>query len=268
MMFAWIRKSIGGIFAMNRSIMYTSWFVHAKPRTHAKLRLFCFASAGHGGNIYTGWNAYLPSSIELYPLELPGRGPHITRPAYTHLAPLIDEISFIIRPALTKPFAFFGHSMGGLVAFTLASQLRRQRLPEPVHLFVSATHAPHLRDARPKIHHLPEAEFLAQLQHYQGDLHHMLGNSELKNLMLPTLRADFSVCETYTYTSDEPLTLPISAYGGLQDQTCSRQDLVSWQYYTNSSFNLHMFEGDHFYWFKNTSALVTHIARIITAQYV
>ncbi|MCI0529785.1 MAG: thioesterase domain-containing protein, partial [Nitrospira sp.] len=163
------------------------------------------------------------------------------------LSPLVQVIAQALFPYLDKPFAFFGHSMGALVSFELTRHLRRQYRLGPVHLFVSGHHAPQIPDPDPPVHTLPEPAFLEELSRLNGTPKEVLEHTELMHLMLPTLRADFAVCETYTYTTEPPLDCPISAYGGLQDLEVSRDSLEAWQVQTRTSFSLRMFPGDHFF---------------------
>jgi medium-chain acyl-[acyl-carrier-protein] hydrolase len=170
----------------------------------------------------------------------------------THLSSLVEALAQAIVPLLDRPFAFFGHSLGALVGFELARQLHRQLNIQPVRLFVSADRAPHIhfRKERP-IHALPEADFLFELRRLNGIPGKVLEDAELMQIMLPILRSDFSVYETYVYTSGPPLKCSISSFGGLQDTKVSRSDLEAWRDQTTASFSLQMFPGDHF--FLNTA---------------
>ena len=166
---------------------------------------------------------------------------------FTQLAPLVEAIAQSLLPYLDKPFAFFGHSMGGLTSFEAARLLRRTYARSPVHLFVSGRRAPQIPDSDSPIHTLPDAEFLKELRHLNGTPEAVLANEELMQLLLPTLRADFAVLETYTYQTESPLNCPITAFGGLQDPEVSCEMLEAWQEQTSATFSLQMFFGDHFF---------------------
>lgn len=225
-----------------------SWLICPKPNPDAQIRLFCFPYAGGSANIFRRWSNHLPNTIEVCAVELPGRGMRIKLPPFTQLEPLITELASVLKPKLDKPFAFFGHSMGGLVSFELALLLRKKYGINPNHLFVSAHRAPQLVDPKPPIHNLPEAEFIAELRRLNGTPQTLLENEELMQLFLPILRADFAVLETYVYTQQAPLNIPITAFGGLEDQEVSRDQIQAWQEQTSASFALHMFPGDHFFY--------------------
>jgi len=223
------------------------WVTCPKPNPQATLRLFCFHYAGGGAAIFRTWSDSLPQSVEVCAIELPGRGTRLMERPFTQLEPLVPTLASALFPYLDKPFAFFGHSMGGLVSFELARLLRREYGLSLVHLFVSAHRAPQVPDPDAPIHALPNPEFLQELRRYNGTPEAVLENAELMQLLLPTLRADFAVVETYAYTPEQPLDCPITAFGGLDDREVSSDELEAWREQTNASFVLKMFPNDHFF---------------------
>ena len=227
------------------------WLMNFKPRAQAKLRLFCFPYAGGTATIFRAWPDSLPPTIEVCPVHLPGRGKRLREPPFTHYQSLVQAIAEGLHPYLDQPFALFGHSLGAMLSFELARHLRRMRLPQPQHLFVSGRRAPQVVNSEPPTHDLPEAQFVAALRKLNGTPAEALEHPELMQLMLPLLRADFEVCDTYTYVSEEPLAIPITAYGGLFDTGVLREQVEGWRQQTTASFTLRMLPGDHF--FINTS---------------
>ena len=149
-----------------------------------------------------------------------------------------------------------------MVAFELIRHLRRLKLPQPNILFVSACSAPQLPDPHPPIHTLPDTEFIRSLQKLNGIPVEVANHSELMELLLPMLRADFEAIESYQYTANEPLNCPIIAFGGDDDPRVSRESLDAWNSLTNANFRSQYFPGDHF--FINT-ARESVIAFMITA---
>jgi medium-chain acyl-[acyl-carrier-protein] hydrolase len=224
-----------------------AWVIFPKPNPEARLRLFCFPYAGGGASIFRTWPSDLPAAIEVCAIQLPGRENRLREQAFTHLTPLVETLAQVLRPYLSLPFAFFGHSMGTLIGFELAREFRRQRLPSPLHLLVSGRRAPQLLDDEPPIHDLPEPEFVAELRRLSGTPEAVLQNAELMQLLIPVLRSDFAINETYTYTPEEPLGCPISAFGGTEDEETTQEDLAAWREQTRVSFRLQMFPGDHFF---------------------
>ena len=232
---------------MKTPLTFNRWVSCFKPNPQAKLRLFCFHYAGGGASVFRTWSDSLPESVEVCAIELPGRGMRLRESPFTQLEPLVQHLASTLLPYLDKPFAFFGHSMGGLVSFELTRLLRTEYGVSPVHLFVSGHRAPQVPDPDPPIHTLPESEFLQELRRFNGTPEAVLKNAELMQLLLPTLRADFAVIETYAYTPETPLDCPITAFGGLQDREASCNELEAWREQTNASFVLKMFPGDHFF---------------------
>ncbi|PMB48501.1 putative thioesterase [Fischerella thermalis CCMEE 5201] len=249
---------------MPNSSSLDSWLIYPKPNPDAQIRLFCFPYAGGSANIFRHWSNHLPTTIEVCAIELPGRGMRIKLPPFTQLEPLVTELASVLKSKLDKPFAFFGHSMGAFVSFELALLLRKQYDLNPSHLFVSAHRAPQLVDPKPPIHSLPEAEFIAELRRLNGTPQALLENDELMQLFIPLLRADFAVLETYVYTQQAPLNIPITAFGGLQDQEVSRDQIQAWQEQTSASFSLHMLPGDHFF----LHSFYESILKIISQQII
>jgi medium-chain acyl-[acyl-carrier-protein] hydrolase len=230
----------------NMTTTFNTWIKYPKPNPQARLRLFCFPYAGGGALVFRTWPQALPDEVEVCSIQLPGREDRLREPPLSHIPKIVQHLEQALLPALDRPFAFFGHSLGAVIGFELARRLRPRY--RPVHLFVAGRHAPQLPDLRPHIHQLPDADFLRTLQQrYQGIPREVLQHAELVELLLPVLRADLTAVETYTYTDGEPLGCPISAFGGLQDRNASRAQLAAWGEQTRHSFSLEMFPGDHFF---------------------
>lgn len=243
----------------------STWFTCLRQNTRASLRLFCFPYAGGGSHIFRGWVNSLPDWVELYAANLPGRGNRLRDPLCTNLTQLTQSLAQDIERYLDKRFAFFGHSMGALLSFELCRQLRRARGIEPDYLFVSAHRAPHLKDDSPPAHSLSDTEFLEKLRDLNGTPPEILGNTELIEFMLPILRADFQMLETYSYLPDSRLNCPLEAYGGIEDSETGYEELSAWRdHTTNSSFTLRMFPGDHFFINTSQNSLLHQIARALS----
>lgn len=224
-----------------------AWARAVRPNTSAAVRLFCIPYAGGGASVFRAWARQLPSAIEVWPVQLPGREERWQEPACVSVPPLVRTLADALEPALDRPFAIFGHSMGALVAFELARELRRRAAPRPVALFVSAHHAPHLPNPAPAVHHLPEHAFLRQVQRLNGTPDEVLRNPELRARVVSVLRGDFALCEGYDHVPDAPLECPIAAFGGLHDSHVTRLELEAWREHTRAEFALEWLPGDHFF---------------------
>lgn len=180
-------------------------------------------------------------------MQLPGRGNRLQEPLLTRMSPLIQAIATGLLPYLNMPFAFFGHSMGAMISFELTRLLRREHGIEPHHLFVSGCRAPQILQPMPITYNLPEQEFIEKLQQLNGTPPELFEHRELMELILPVLRADFEIVQTYSYTDEPPLNCPISAYGGIQDHEITRNHVEEWRNQTTNAFVMRRFVGDHFF---------------------
>lgn len=197
---------------------------------------------------FRSWGAHLPPEVEVCPVELPGRGSRWQEQPLTELNTLVAALApAILEVCGCRPFACFGHSLGGLISFELARHLSREYGHPPAHLLISGCKAPHLPDREPPIHALPHPEFLAKIRSFNGTPAAVLDNHELMELLIPVLRADFALIETYTYQPEPPLVCPLTVFGGLADPKVDRSALEAWQVQTRSEFLLRLFSGDHFF---------------------
>jgi surfactin synthase thioesterase subunit len=228
-----------------------SWIAGRKPSPMARLRLFCLPYAGGSALIFRAWSNVLPADIEVCPIQLPGRSTRLKEQPFTEMSALVQVLAQALSSLLDKPFAIFGHSLGALVGFELALQLRRQYGVNPVRLFVSAGRAPQAPRRGSSIHALPAKEFLAEVRRLNGIPKEVLEHDELMAIILPLLRTDFALYDTYEYSAEPPLNCPISAFGGLRDSKVSESDLEAWRDETTAFFSLRMLPGDHF--FLNTA---------------
>lgn len=213
----------------------------------ARLRLVCLPYAGGGAAIFRPWMRRLPSAIEVVPVRLPGREDWVTQSAYTRLGGLVEALSEAVLPVLSQPYAFFGHSMGALVAYELVRALRRKGLRLPDHLFVSGRGAPHTLPSARVPYDLPEPEFVEALVRLNKGLEVVAGDRALLDLLLPTIRADFELCQTYAYDPEPPLPCPITAFGGRDDEDVPLEQVRAWRVHTTAGFTVREFPGDHFF---------------------
>jgi len=252
---------------MNRMSAHESlsdWIVRAEPRPQARMRLICLPYAGGGPQIYHTWARSLPSSVEVCAVQLPGHGKRLLQPAFNQLAPLVAALLAEAQGAFDKPFALFGHSMGGLIAFELARALRSHRGFHPAVVFASGCDAPQYPEEKP-LHALPTSELLEEIRRLDGIPEEVLAHEELVELLLPTLRADLTLAETYRYSRGEPLDCPISAFAGDLDPMARPEQVRGWEEHTTSRFSLRILSGGHFFLQTRKPQLLRMIAEELEA---
>jgi len=232
------------------------WIMCFKPNPQARLRLFCFPYAGGGASLFRPWSDLLPTSIEICAIQPPGRENRFREARFTHLPELVTALDTAIDPWVQSlPFAFFGHSLGALTSFELTRTLYRRHGPMPMHLMVASHRAPQLPERHLRLSDLPDAIFLQELRRLNGTANDVAENSDLMEVLMPLLRADFAVAESYTYQQETPLPCPIAAIGGSADADVGKEELAAWQTETTGPFSLHLLEGDHFFLTTHRSAL-------------
>ena len=236
------------------------WIAFRRPRPQARLLLLCFPYAGGGAMAYRKWTTELPEEIDVLPVQLPGRERRLAEAPFTRMEPLVDAVTEALTPVLDRPFAIFGHSMGGIVGYEVAQRLRREQGVEPAHLLVSARRAPHLPPDPDEDYKLPDDQFKQRLREMNGTPIEVLEHPELMALILPLLRADFELNDTYGPATHPPLTCPLTAFGGHDDAELPPGALEAWEEATTGRFELEMFEGDHFYLNRHRSRLLEAVA--------
>jgi medium-chain acyl-[acyl-carrier-protein] hydrolase len=224
------------------------WVVRLQPRKDARLRLFCFPHAGAGASAYHAWPKLLSSaSIEVCAVQLPGREQRLEEPPEPSMESVVEGILGGIDSLLDRSFAFFGHSMGGLIAFELTRTLRRKGKVLPKHLFISSATPPDRFPFREKLNMLPADEMLQALaKRYAGLPEGIAEMRELRDLMLPVLRADLAVVENYVCAAADPLDCPITVLAGRDDPAVRVDSLKHWKTHSSRTVDV-VFPGGHFF---------------------
>lgn len=210
------------------------------------VRLFCFPHAGGAASYFYPWSVSLPSDVEVLAVQYPGRQDRGGEPYARTIPDLADRIHAAIRPRLAGPFAFFGHSMGAVLAFEVACRIAREEGVAPAHLFVSGRRAPSVA-RHEELHRASTSALVAEMRALGGTDPRILADEELLDLVLPTVRADYTAIETYRFDSAPPLSCGITAMIGDGDPKASVDDTAAWSRHTLGRFDLRIFPGDHFY---------------------
>lgn len=239
------------------------WLVQYS-KGNGSLRLYCFCYAGGSAVVFSSWKDVLDPSIEICAVQLPGRGTRMLEAPLMSLETIIAEVAQTIAQQGQGPFVFFGHSLGGLIAFEVARYCMQNGLPTPVHLIVSGTEAPQFRESPKNIHLLEDDDLIAELRSYNGTPPEVLANKELMSLVLPILRADFALVNDYKYVAGQRLSMPLSVFIGTGDEHTRHMD--KWSEETTAPSQSYWFDGDHF--FINThKEYVLRLLNTILRQY-
>jgi medium-chain acyl-[acyl-carrier-protein] hydrolase len=226
-----------------------TWLACPRPRPDATVRLLCFHHAGGSPSSFRPWISELSDPIELLAVRLAGREARLRQTPVNSVAEIVEPLAEALAPLLedSPRLAIFGHSMGALLGFELARELRRRELPRPELLVVSGRNAPGA-GRKLELHQLSDRKLIDEVQRIYGGIPQaILDEPELLALTLPVLRADLTINETYVLGDEPPLDVPIRAYAGLDDPHVGKAGLERWAEFTSASFESAQHEGDHFY---------------------
>ncbi len=223
------------------------WFESLAAVHTPQLRLFCFPYGGGNAHVFRDWQLYLGPEIDVCLVHLPGRARRMGERPRTRLAPLVEELADLIGAEIPGRFAFYGHSMGALIAFELTRTLRRRGQDVPAHLFLSACRAPTAIRSVPPTYNLSAPDFMAKIARLRGTPKEFFEHPEIQNALLPLLRADFEITDTYDYVPESPLACPITIYGGDRDELATQEQLAPWKQETLTDYRCEVFAGDHFF---------------------
>jgi surfactin synthase thioesterase subunit len=214
-----------------------------------KTKLFCIPYAGGSALVYLKWQKYLDDSIELCPVELPGRGRRITAPLQSDVNILVDDMYNSIKKDLQdSPFAIFGHSMGSLLGFELYYKIKALCNRNPVHVFFSGRYPPHLCKTETATYDLPREAFLENILKYGATPREVFDNKDLADIFIPILRSDYKFIDNYKYNKKpHKIECDMSILNGTKDETCNSQDTEEWKQHAGKECRFYEFPGGHFF---------------------
>ncbi len=232
--------------------------INLTPARRGTRVLLCLPYAGGGSSAFFAWPQRLPADVEVWSVRLPGRESRIGEPPFRDLNALVEVLAHEARELTTRPYTIFGHSMGALVGYELARHLPN----EPACLIASGHSAPQHVSTTGPLHLLPDDELIAALRGYGATPEALLGQPELMELFLPTLRADFAVVETYTHTPATPLGCPIAVFTGTEDADVAPHT-KAWAELTTGTFSEHVFPGGHFFLDEVRDDVLTRVSELL-----
>jgi|AGTN01.1.fsa_nt_gi Predicted thioesterase involved in non-ribosomal peptide biosynthesis len=240
----------------------SAWLPLARPAA-GKLTLFGFPFAGGGADCFRDWMDAFGDAVQLCPVEYPGRSRRFAEPALDSMEDLAEAVLAAFAPYLDSPFAFFGHSMGGLLSYELARRLHSRGGPMPEALVVSGWQAAHIPVKTPLKHLFSDREFAHCLRELEGTPEEVLDCPELLELMLPVIRNDFRLVETWTHPGAGPLSSPILALGGDRDPEVLLHELEAWRRHSESGVTVETYAGGHFFLFQHRDGICARIAEYL-----
>lgn len=234
------------------------WFRRPRPTPAARMRLLCCPPAGAGAGFYRGWGRLLPAELEVLTVQYPGREDRIAEPSIATMAQLADGIAEAAQLLTDLPLALFGHSMGAAVAHEVARRLEGTGI-RIEHLFVSGRPPPH-RQRLKEIHRRDDDGVVAEITRLGGTPPAVLADAALRAMLLPPIRSDFRLIETYAGAIDPQLRAPVSALIGEADSEVDAVEAAAWAEATRGAFHLGLYPGGHFYLQAEAARLIRDIA--------
>ncbi|MCB1630180.1 MAG: thioesterase [Sinobacteraceae bacterium] len=212
-------------------------------------RVVCFPHAGASAAVYRPWALQMNPRIEVLAVQLPGRGDRLREKPLEKIADLVEHILPDVSTLVDRPLALFGHSMGSTLAFEIAAALADTMPGCPSRVIVSARRPADVPDPRPPIGHLPDSEFLIELEKRYGPIPSEVRNEpEVLALFLPVLKADIRALEHHQLNAGSGrIDCPIHAWGGREDPTTPVAHLEAWGRRTRTGHSVKLFDGGHFY---------------------
>jgi surfactin synthase thioesterase subunit len=217
----------------------------ASPAEH-RVTLFCLASAGATASTqYAHWQDRLGPTVQVLPLDLPGRGRRVAAPAMTDMAGLLDDLGARVVPATDRPWAVFGHSFGAQVAHELVRHLT-DGCPAPMALFVSGRAAPHLTVGR-SLTSLTDEDLLKLIARLGGLPAGLVRHVGVSRSIVQAVRADLAISDKHPWIPGPPLSCPVTALAGCTDPLVRVKQLYAWQDLVAGQLKVHVLSGGHFY---------------------
>lgn len=233
------------------------WFRVLNPSSDPRARMLCIPHAGGSADFFRGWAPGLPEGVELWPVELPGRGTRMSEPLVDDLTAVVTDLACLAIHLCDRPLVVFGHSMGSLIAFELARRLEAGGHPVAL-VIASGRQAPHLPNLNPR-HRLPRQGLIEELRRLDGTDTEIFGYEELLDWVLPILRNDFKLIETHHVAPAPPISAPILVLGGREDCDAPLERLAPWSDLTCGACSFDLFPGGHFYLRECQDAVIARI---------
>lgn len=235
------------------------WVRRFHPAPDARVRLVCFPHAGGSANYFFPVSRALARSMDVLCLQYPGRQDRRRERCVETIDELADRIALALRPWADIPLAFFGHSMGAILAFEVSLRLKEAGIT-PAVLFVSGRRAPSTHRVE-TVHLLPDTALVQEIRGLQGTESALLDDADIVSMILPALRGDYRAVETYQHVGGSTVDAPLVAMLGDEDPMVTLSEGEAWANHTTSEFELRVFPGGHFYLNAHAADVIAFIER-------
>lgn len=217
---------------------------HSAPGS--TVQLVCFPHAGGSASFYLPLSVALTPAIDVTAVQYPGRQDRRDEPGPGSIPDLADAIFAAVRPMAARPLAFFGHSMGAILAYEVAMRLEDAGAAPLARLYVSGRRAPSCRRLE-RLHLRSDQALIAELRRLSGTSADLLTDPEALEMILPAIKSDYRAIETYEPDGARPVRAPVTAIIGGEDSRVTIDEARAWNQYSTASFDLRVLPGGHFY---------------------
>ncbi|MFL0025119.1 thioesterase II family protein [Streptomyces sp. NBUL23] len=248
------------------NVVAGGWLRRYSPTADVRRRLLVLPHAGGSAGFFHSWGTAFDSFTELLVARYPGRHDRLGDPCVTAMDELADRVTEAVLPFLDVPLSIFGHSMGASLAHEVALRLGRRHGRVPAALHVSSRRPPHRLTPR-ALHEQGDDALIEEVRRLGGTDESVLGDPELREIVLPAIRADFTIVGTYGPRPADPVGCPVYAYIGDEDPGTSAKDMAAWSDVASGGFHLDVLPGGHFYLVEQHEPLLRSVrARLGSAE--
>lgn len=214
------------------------WNVRASS---AGRQIIMFPFLGGFGASYNRLAHELSGDWDVWTVNPPGHGPS-TEPPIRRLADMVDCYLENLRAVLRPDAVFFGHSMGGVIAYQVLTAMAGDaafRDRQPTDLVVSAARAPRQLQVAGTAT-LPERALLRHLLGFGAIPEEVAADRSLIEMFLPAFRADYQVLTEAQRQPVVRLDIPTRLILGERDPQTPEGTAAAWQDYFESPIRVHV----------------------------